>query len=79
MRVFTPNELAKNAGETRPAASKYLGVLVAARYARELNALPKEAVPGGDRVEKKLTTQALEAFVEGDVEFELVRRRRKSA
>ncbi|NLG60824.1 MAG: hypothetical protein GX539_01155 [Candidatus Cloacimonetes bacterium] len=77
MRVFTPDELAIKAnGEER--ASKYLGVLVAARYARELNALPKEAVPG-DRPQKKLTTQALEAFVNGEVEFTLVKRRRKSA
>ncbi len=76
MRVFTPDELAVKAGEER--ASKYLGVLVAARYGRELNALPKEAVPG-DRPQKKLTTQALEAFVSGNVEFTLVKRRRKSA
>ena len=37
MRVFTPVEVANSAG------SKYLGLLVAARYARELNALPREA------------------------------------
>ena len=49
MRVFTPIEAAKNASE-----SKYLGVLAAARYARELNALPKDAVPAG--LEQKLTT-----------------------
>ena len=41
MRVFTPIEVAERSG------SKYLGVLVAARYARELNALPKDAVPAG--------------------------------
>lgn len=78
MRVFTPDELATRAEGDNRSASKYLGVLVAARYARELNALPKEAVPG-ERPQKKLTTQALEAFVGGNVEFELVKRRRKSA
>ncbi len=35
MRVFTPDEVAEHTH------SKYLGVLVAARYARELNALPR--------------------------------------
>jgi DNA-directed RNA polymerase omega subunit len=69
MRVFTPYELARNSG------SKYLGVLVAARYARELNALPGDAVPA--EVEQKLTSRALETLCSGDVEFSLVKRRRK--
>ncbi|MBI4545007.1 MAG: DNA-directed RNA polymerase subunit omega [Gemmatimonadetes bacterium] len=69
MQVFTPSELANRSG------SKYLGVLVAARYARELNALPRDAVPTS--LEKKLTTRALEALVSGDVEFRLIKRRRK--
>ena len=69
MRVFTPIEAAKNASE-----SKYLGVLAAARYARELNALPKDAVPAG--LEQKLTTRSLQALVTGDIHFRLVRRRR---
>ncbi|MBI4409081.1 MAG: DNA-directed RNA polymerase subunit omega [Gemmatimonadetes bacterium] len=71
MQVFTPLEAAKNAG------SKYLGVLVAAKYARELNALPREAIPAG--LEKKLTTRAIEALVSGDIEFRLIKRRRKGA
>ena len=69
MRVFTPDEVAKSA------KSKYLGVLVAARYARELNALPRETMPTG--AEKKLTTKALESLASDDLEFELVKRRRK--
>jgi DNA-directed RNA polymerase omega subunit len=69
MRVFTPGESAKHAND-----SKYLGVLVAARYARELNALPKDAVPAG--LEKKLTTRSLEAMVNHDIHFRLVKRRR---
>lgn len=72
MRVFTPTETAKKAD-----GSKYLGVLVAARYARELNALPKDAVPAG--IEEKLTTRSMEALVSGDIHFHLVKRRRGAA
>lgn len=71
MRVFTPGELADNTG------SKYLGVLVAARYARELNALPGDAVPA--ETEQKLTTRSLETLCSGGIEFSLVKRRRKGA
>jgi DNA-directed RNA polymerase omega subunit len=70
MQVIPPNDVAKHTG------SKYLGVLVAARYGRELNALPREAVPAG--LEKKLTTRALEALAAGNIEFELHKRRRGS-
>ena len=74
MRVFTPLEVAKATESTSsPTGSKYLGVLVAARYGRELNALPREAVPAG--AEKKLTTQSLEALTNGSVDFELKARR----
>ncbi|MCH7991690.1 MAG: DNA-directed RNA polymerase subunit omega [Gemmatimonadetes bacterium] len=69
MRVFTPDEVA--AGNE----SKYLGVLVAAKYTRELNSLPADAMPLGE--EKKLTTRALEALVSGKIEFRLVKRRRR--
>ena len=69
MRVFTPEELAENTG------SKYLGVLVAAKYTRELNSLPRETLPLGE--EKKLTTRALEALTSGQIEFRLVKRRRR--
>ena len=69
MRVFTPVETAKNAN-----SSKYLGVLVAARYARELNALPKDTVPAG--VEQKLTTRSLEALINDNIHFRMVKRRR---
>jgi DNA-directed RNA polymerase subunit K/omega len=67
MQVFTPNEMAKNTG------SKYLGVLVAAKYTRELNALPRDLKPLGQ--EKKLTTRSLEALTSGQIEFRLVGRR----
>jgi DNA-directed RNA polymerase omega subunit len=69
MHVYTPVELANQAG------SKYLGVLVAARYARELNALPADAVPSDS--EEKLTTRALETLCTGNIEFSLSKRRRK--
>ena len=68
MRVFTPGEVAENN------QSKYLGVLVAAKYARELNVLPSETLPLGDQ--KKLSTRALEAITSGQLEYSLVRRRR---
>ena len=69
MRVFTPVEVAKNSN-----SSKYLGVLVAAKYARELNALPKDTVPAG--IEPKLTTRSLETLVSDNIHFQLVKRRR---
>ena len=53
MKVFTPDAVAD------AASNKYLGVLVAAKYARELNALPLERSPYGA---VKLTTLALEAL-----------------
>ncbi|MCI0434668.1 MAG: DNA-directed RNA polymerase subunit omega [Gemmatimonadetes bacterium] len=71
MRVFTPDEAAA------PSGSKYEGVLVAARFARELNALPKETMP--ITLQKKLTTRAIEALVNGELDYELVKRRRRGA
>ncbi len=69
MQVFTPNDVAVHSW------SKYLGVLVAAKYARELNSLPRDILPLGQ--ERKLTTRALEALTSGELEFRLVRRRRR--
>ncbi|MDH5588840.1 MAG: DNA-directed RNA polymerase subunit omega [Gemmatimonadota bacterium] len=69
MRVFTPDEVSTGTD------SKYLGVLVAAKYARELNLLPREVMPLG--MEKKLTTRALEALTSSQIEFRLVKRRRR--
>ena len=72
MRVFTPDEAAI-AGN-----SKYLGVLVAAKYARELNAIPRDAMPT-TAAQKKLTTKALESLTSDELQFDLVKRRRKGA
>ena len=67
MRVFTPSEIANHA------ANKYLGVLVAAKYARVINEFPRDrSAPG----EKKLTTRALEELSAGNIEYRVVPRRR---
>lgn len=66
MRVFTPGEIAQHA------ANKYLGVLVAAKFARVLNEFPRER----SSREKKLTTRALEELERGDIVYHVVPRRR---
>lgn len=66
-KVFSPEDLVPNAPD------KYMGVLVSAKYARELNALPLERSPYGAR---KMTTMALEALESGNLEFRLSSRRR---
>jgi DNA-directed RNA polymerase subunit K/omega len=70
MRITTPSEVAKQAG------NKYLGVLVAAKFARYLNEFPKDQLAGSG---EKLTTQALQSLVEGELNYKLVRRRRSEA
>jgi DNA-directed RNA polymerase subunit K/omega len=70
MRITTPSEVAHKAG------NKYLGVLVAAKFARYLNDFPKDQL---DASEEKLTTRALDALVEGDLNYKLLRRRRSEA
>jgi len=72
MHVVTPNAL------SRHTESKYLGVLVAAKYARSLNEfrrgqMDEEPLPG--EVREKLTTTALEAVARGEVDFHLSPRR----
>jgi DNA-directed RNA polymerase subunit K/omega len=67
MRVFTPGEVAQHA------ANKYLGVLVAAKYARVMNDFPKEL---SSTREKKLTTKALEELSTGSIEYRVIPRRR---
>ncbi|MFQ5530418.1 MAG: DNA-directed RNA polymerase subunit omega [Gemmatimonadota bacterium] len=65
-QVYSPEDLADAASD------KYLGVLVAAKYARELNALPLERSPYGA---EKLTTMALAALASGDLDYRLVQKR----
>lgn len=71
MRIVTPSEIARQAG------NKYLGVLIAAKFARYLNEFP----PGHAAVEgdEKLTTLALESLAHGELNYKLVRRRRSDA
>jgi DNA-directed RNA polymerase subunit K/omega len=70
MKIYTPTEAARQAG------NKYLGVLVAAKFARHINELPKERIA---EKQQKLTTQALEALVVGDLQYKISRRRRSEA
>ena len=56
MQVFTPNEVAQKS------TNKYLGVLVAAKYARLLNEFPAST----HAREKKLTTKALESLTDNE-------------
>jgi DNA-directed RNA polymerase subunit K/omega len=66
MRVFTPDEIAKHA------ANKYLGVLIAAKYARVLNEFPRDR----SMETKKLTTRSLEELSAGAIDYKVVPRRR---
>jgi DNA-directed RNA polymerase subunit K/omega len=70
MKIYTPTEAARQTG------NKYLGVLVAAKFARHINELPKERI-----IEKqqKMTTQALEKLCSGELEYKISRRRRSEA
>lgn len=68
MRVFTPIEIALHA------ANKYLGVLVAAKYARALNEFPG----GSASRDKKLTTRSLEELSRGDINYRVIPRKRSA-
>lgn len=68
MQVFTPLEVADNAG------NKYLGVLVAAKFARFVNEFPRDRSLDN---EKKLTTRALEELTAGELRYRLVMRQRR--
>jgi len=67
MRVYTPDEVAEHA------TNKYLGVLVAAKFARVLNDFPRDRSAPGER---KLTTRALDELAGGEIEYHVVPRRR---
>lgn len=72
MRVFTPGSVARHTG------SKYLGVLVAAKYARRLNDLRRgelmedPTIASGPR--EKLTTTAVGEVAAGTLQFRLEER-----
>ena len=65
--TVAPGEIATHA------ANKYLGVLVAAKYARVLNEFPRDR---SSSREKKLTTRSLEELAKGDIVYHVVPRRR---
>ena len=69
MRVFTPVEVAKQAG------NKYVGVLVAAKFARFVNDFPKDR---SFQYEKKLTTTSLEHLSGGTRAASLLKRLRRA-
>ena len=70
MRIITPAEVAKQAG------NKYLGVLVAAKFASYLNEFPKDQLATSG---EKLTTKSMQSLVDGELNYKLVRRRRSEA
>lgn len=70
MRVVTPGQAARHTG------SKYLGVLVAAKMARNLNELRRnelgeDPTVSGAEPREKLTTIALEEVRNGTLQFHL--------
>jgi len=70
MRIITPQEVANQT------QNKYLGVLVAAKFARFVNEFPRDR---SVEFEQKLTTRALHELVQGHLKYKLVRRRRQEA
>ena len=68
MRIITPIEVSNQT------QNKYLGVLVAARFARFVNEFPRDR---SVEFEQKLTTSALHELVRGNLKYKLVRRRRQ--
>lgn len=72
MEIFTPTEAARSAG------TKYRSILVAARFARMVNELPKEkqVLLEQEHQYRKLTTLALRKLVNGQLNFREMRRRR---
>lgn len=70
MRIITPIEVSNQT------QNKYLGVLVAARFARFVNEFPRDR---SVEFEQKLTTSALHELVKGNLKYKLVRRRRQES
>lgn len=75
MKVVTPGAAARHTG------SKYLGVLVAAKYARNLNELRRGEMMedpelSAQPLREKLTTTALGQVASGELQYRLETRRR---
>jgi DNA-directed RNA polymerase omega subunit len=73
MQVFTPGSVARHTG------SKYLGVLVAAKYARRLNELRRGELMEDPAIatapREKLTTTAAAEVASGALQYRLEDRR----
>ena len=69
MRIITPSQVANQT------QNKYLGVLVAAKFARYVNDFPRDRSVDW---EEKLTTRAFDELVRGNLKYRLVRRRRQA-
>ena len=63
MHIFTPLEVADKA------SNKYLGILVAAKFARFVNEFPRDRSVDH---EKKLTTLSLEELSAGSLTYRLI-------
>jgi hypothetical protein len=72
MEIVTPAEAARTAG------TKYRSILVAARFARMVNEMPRERQVQLEQAHgyRKLTTLALRKLVGGELNFREMRRRR---
>jgi DNA-directed RNA polymerase subunit K/omega len=72
MEIVTPGEAARTAG------TKYRSILVAARFARMVNEMPRERQVQLEQTHgyRKLTTLALRKLVAGELNFREMRRRR---
>src|SRR5205814_8754806 len=68
MRIVTPSEVATQT------QNKYLGVLVADKFAKFVNEFPRDRSVD---LEQKLTTRALDELVRARLKYRLVRRRRQ--
>jgi len=68
MRIVTPQEVASQT------QNKYLGILVAAKFARYVNEFPRDRSVDW---EEKLTTRALHELVVGNLQYKMTRRRRQ--
>lgn len=68
MKIWTPMDVAART------TNKYLGVLVAAKFARFVNEFPRDR---SVEFEEKLTTRAMDELVRGNLKYKLVRRRRQ--
>lgn len=66
MKIQTPKELSEHA------SSKYMGCVIAAKYARKLHEQYRDSTQYLDR---KCTSEALEKLTSGELNYEIVDRR----